>query len=78
MADLTFPAWHSLIERMSRLAERVARRHGALLLDFRAHPAGRDAGIYSSDRIHLNARGHAIVAVDTLRALRATPALEAA
>jgi EmrB/QacA subfamily drug resistance transporter len=62
-------AWHGLIEQMGTLAERVARRHGALLVDFRDHPASADPGIYSSDRIHLNARGHAICAAITLRAL---------
>jgi lysophospholipase L1-like esterase len=61
--------WRSLIEQMSALAERVARRHGALLVDFREHPAAADATIYSGDRIHLNARGHAICAAGTLRAL---------
>jgi lysophospholipase L1-like esterase len=64
------PTWRSLIERMSTLAERVARRHGALLVDFRAHPAGADPTIYSTDRIHLNARGHAICAAQTLHALQ--------
>jgi EmrB/QacA subfamily drug resistance transporter len=63
------PAWRSLIEQMGALAESVARRHGAVLVDFRAHPAGSEASIYSSDRIHLNARGHAICAAQTLRAL---------
>jgi EmrB/QacA subfamily drug resistance transporter len=61
--------WRSLIERMSALAERVASRHGALLVDFRDHPAGADATIYSGDRIHLNARGHAICAAHTLNVL---------
>jgi lysophospholipase L1-like esterase len=61
--------WRSLIERMSELAERVTRRHGALLIDFRAHPAGAEPGIYSGDRIHLNARGQAICAAETLGAL---------
>ena len=56
------PGWHALIGAMSQLAERVAHRRGALLLDFGTHPAGGDAGIYSADRIHLNARGHALVA----------------
>jgi EmrB/QacA subfamily drug resistance transporter len=73
VADADKAAWRSLIERMSALAERVARRHGAVLLDFRAHPAGSDPGIYSADKIHLNARGHALVAEDTLRALAAAP-----
>lgn len=62
VSDDRKPGWHALIESMSRVAERVAHRHGALLLDFRTHPAGGDAGIYSADRIHLNARGHALVA----------------
>ena len=73
--------WSSLIERMGALAERVARRNGAVLVDFREHPAGADASIYSSDRIHLNARGHAICAADTLKMLvqrNAEPAREAA
>jgi EmrB/QacA subfamily drug resistance transporter len=35
-------SWHSLIERMGEVAERVARRHGAVLVDFRGHPAGAD------------------------------------
>jgi EmrB/QacA subfamily drug resistance transporter len=63
------PAWRSLIERMSTLAETVARRHAAVLVDFRSHPAASDQGIYSSDRIHLNARGHAICAARTLHEL---------
>jgi lysophospholipase L1-like esterase len=63
------PVWQSLIERMGALADRVARRNGAILVDFRSHPAGPEPSIYSSDRIHLNARGHAICAAQTLRAL---------
>jgi lysophospholipase L1-like esterase len=63
------PRWHSLIEAMTQQARRVARRNGALLVEFGDHPAGADAGIYSSDRIHLNARGHAICAAGTAHAL---------
>ncbi len=63
------PAWRSLIERMGDLAERVACRHDAVIIDFRDHPAGSDADIYSTDRIHLNARGHAICATQTLHEL---------
>ena len=62
--------WRSLVERMGALAETVARRHGAVFVDFRSHPAGLEPCIYSSDRIHLNARGHAICAAQTLRALQ--------
>jgi lysophospholipase L1-like esterase len=63
------PIWGSLIERLGAMAERVARRHGAVFVDLRSHPAGPEPSIYSSDRIHLNARGHAICAAQTLRAL---------
>jgi len=63
------PTWHALIERMSALAERVARRHAAVLIDFRDHPADADSSIYSSDRIHLSARGHASCAEHTLNVL---------
>jgi lysophospholipase L1-like esterase len=72
------PNLHALIEAMSFVAGRVARRHDALLLDFRAHPAVGDPGIYSADLIHLNARGHALVADRTLRAVLAGPELRAA
>ena len=63
------PTWRSLIERMGALAETIASRRGAVLVDFRSHPAGPESGIYSNDRIHLNARGHAICAAQTLRVL---------
>jgi hypothetical protein len=63
------PTCRSLIDRMSELAENVARRHDGLLVDFGTHPTGVDPSIYSSDRIHLNARGHAICAVETLHAV---------
>jgi lysophospholipase L1-like esterase len=81
LAEEHRPGWRALIEGMSALAERVARRHGAMLIDFRDHPAGADPGIYSSDRIHLNARGHAICAANTvtvLAHLAAEPARQAA
>jgi lysophospholipase L1-like esterase len=60
--------------RMRRLAEltrRVARRHGAILVEMRRHPASADPGVYASDRLHLNARGHAIVGSEAIRALTA-------
>jgi lysophospholipase L1-like esterase len=68
--------------RMRRLAEltrRVARRHGAILVEMRGHPASADPGVYARDRLHLNARGHAIVAGEAVRALSAAiPARAAA
>ena len=62
-----------LDERMRALAaltRRVARRQGAVLVEMRGHPASADPGVYAGDRLHLNARGHAIVAGEALRVLR--------
>jgi lysophospholipase L1-like esterase len=61
-----------LDERMRALAaitREVAIRHGAMLVEMRNHPASADPGVYSSDRLHLNARGHAIVATEAVRVL---------
>jgi lysophospholipase L1-like esterase len=60
--------------RMRRLAEltrRIARRHGAILVEMRGHAASADPGVYASDRLHLNTRGHAIVGSEAIRALSA-------
>jgi hypothetical protein len=64
-----------LDERLRALAEvtrAVADRHGAMLVEMRGHPASADPDVYSSDRLHLNARGHAIVATEAVRVLSAT------
>lgn len=65
-------------ERRSGLRERlhalgdvtraVARRHGGVHVDFLGHPATDDS-LFSDDRIHVNRRGHAIVATETIRSL---------
>lgn len=54
-----------LTARLHELADAtraIAERHGALHLQMREHPVNADPGIYASDGLHLNARGHAIVA----------------
>ncbi|MFJ8812212.1 SGNH/GDSL hydrolase family protein [Amycolatopsis thermoflava] len=56
---------------LARLTRRVADRHGAWYIDLGDHPASADAGIYSADRLHVNARGHAIVVTETVRRLAA-------
>ena len=71
-ADPTAPTAPLLRKRIRRLAEltgAVAARHGAVHVDFSVHPAGTDPSIYSDDRLHPNARGHAIVAAETIRRL---------
>jgi lysophospholipase L1-like esterase len=73
-ADPSAPTAPMLRKRIRRLAEltgAVAERHGTIHLDFSTHPAGGDPSIYSDDRLHLNARGHAIVAAETIRRLAA-------
>jgi lysophospholipase L1-like esterase len=70
-----------LDERMRALADitrTVAARHGAMLVEMRGHPASADPDVYSSDRLHLNARGHAIVAAEAVRVLRSALELRAA
>ena len=62
----------ALGERMSGLAQatrEVAARHGAMLVEMRGHPICADPGVYASDHLHLNARGHAIVASEAIRVM---------
>lgn len=54
---------------LAQLTAEVATEHGTIHAAFADHPAGTDPGIYASDHLHLNARGHAIAAADTIRAL---------
>ena len=42
--------------------------HGGVHVDFLGHPALADE-LLSADRMHINRRGHAIVAADVIRAL---------
>ncbi len=57
------------IHRLSDLTAAVAAEHGAWFVNLTAHPAGADPSIYHSDLVHLNARGHAIAAAETLRVI---------
>ncbi|MCL2554202.1 MAG: SGNH/GDSL hydrolase family protein [Actinomycetia bacterium] len=49
----------------------VAARHGALVVEMHGHPASGDRDLYSADLVHFSARGHAVAAAATLRALAA-------
>jgi lysophospholipase L1-like esterase len=53
---------------LGRLTEQICLRHGGIHVDFLSHPALDDA-LLSADRLHINRRGHAIVAADVIRAL---------
>jgi lysophospholipase L1-like esterase len=66
------------MRRLAALTRRVARRHGAILVAMRGHAASADPGVYASDRLHLNTRGHAIVGSEAIRALSAAIPVRAA
>jgi lysophospholipase L1-like esterase len=53
---------------LGRLTEEICRRHGGIHVDFLRHPA-LDDGLLSADRLHINRRGHAIVAAEVIRSL---------
>ncbi|MFB4295830.1 SGNH/GDSL hydrolase family protein [Actinomadura sp. NTSP31] len=62
----------SRTRRLNALAADVAAEHGACHVDNPpGHPVAADPGIYSGDQLHLNARGHAFAAANTIRALAA-------
>jgi lysophospholipase L1-like esterase len=58
------------LERLAELTRAIAEEHGALHARLRDHPAAVEPGIFSRDGLHLNARGHAIVAAEIAEALR--------
>jgi len=57
---------YALLQGMTR---DVARRHGTLFVDYERHRASGDPALYSSDLIHGNMRGHAIVASAAIECL---------
>jgi hypothetical protein len=66
------------LRALAELTRTVAARHAAMLVEMRTHPASADPGVYSSDRLHLNARGHAIVGTQAVRVLGSALAVSAA
>ncbi|GAA2141014.1 SGNH/GDSL hydrolase family protein [Actinomadura napierensis] len=62
----------SRTRRLNALVADVAAEYGACHVDNPpGHPVAADPGIYSGDQLHLNARGHAFAAANTIRALAA-------
>jgi lysophospholipase L1-like esterase len=59
------------LRALSRATERVTRRHGGMHLDFGDHPAQRAGDVLGADRLHINARGHAVVAEEIIGRLAA-------
>jgi lysophospholipase L1-like esterase len=56
------------LHTLGRLTEVVTRRHRGVHVDFLSHPATNDE-LLSADRLHINRRGHAIVAASVIRSL---------
>jgi lysophospholipase L1-like esterase len=62
------PATAGRLRTLGALTERLSQRHGGLHVDFADHP-DQHAGVLGADGLHINARGHAIVAATLLDAL---------
>ncbi|HEY7515057.1 MAG TPA: SGNH/GDSL hydrolase family protein, partial [Vicinamibacteria bacterium] len=50
------------VHRLARALAEASARSGALLVDFTAHPFASDPRLWSEDRLHANALGHARIA----------------
>lgn len=57
------------IAALNRALAAASRASGAILVDFAAHPVATDARLWSEDRIHANAAGHARIAEALAQAL---------
>ncbi len=74
LPDLTplMPLARFIAPRIAALNEALAtasRASGAILVDFAAHPVATDRRLWSEDRIHANAAGHARIAEALAQAL---------
>lgn len=56
---------------LNAVTRKVARRHGAGVVEMYVHPAVGDRDLYSADLVHASARGHAVIAAATVRTLAA-------
>lgn len=63
--------------RFARALAEASARSGAVLVDFTAHPVASDPRLWSGDRLHANALGHARIA-DALAHALALPGANAA
>jgi lysophospholipase L1-like esterase len=57
------------LEVLNAAIRAAAERAGALLVDFAEHPVASDARLWSPDRLHANASGHARIAAALAEAL---------
>ena len=57
------------VESLNLCLQEVTSRTGAVLVDFAAHPVASDPRLWSADRLHANADGHARVAAALAHAI---------
>ena len=62
------------LRQLGRLTAELTHRYGGVHLDFADHPA-QAQGVLGADRLHINARGHAVVGTEIIRALSARVAI---
>jgi hypothetical protein len=65
------------IAALNRALAEASQSSGAILVDFAAYPVATDRRLWSEDRIHANAAGHARIAEALARALRLPDSTEA-
>ena len=56
-------------DELDRITADVSRAVGGIHVDTHHHPAAADAAIFAADRVHANARGHAIAFAAIVRTL---------
>jgi lysophospholipase L1-like esterase len=59
------------VAALNDVTRKVAAEHGAVIVEMYGHPAVGDRDLYSADLVHASARGHAVIAAATVRALAA-------
>jgi lysophospholipase L1-like esterase len=57
------------VDALNAAVRAACARSGAILLDFAAHPVSSDSRLWSEDRLHANAAGHARIAAALAHAL---------
>lgn len=66
-----FDAFKPRLMGLNASVRKVAERRGAVFVNLWDHPRAGDRNLYSADLLHMTARGHALIAATTIRALAA-------
>jgi lysophospholipase L1-like esterase len=66
--DVGGPEVSARLRVLGALTRGLSQSHGGIHVDFADHPAQQE-GVLGADGVHINARGHAVVATEIVRAL---------